>query len=77
MTMPYERTRALRWAGEFLREVRRSDKYSEEIRRQAHVILRHYPEALDIAYQSTQYEPHCFVLSWLGPENSHDGGGGA
>lgn len=43
MTMPEERTRALRWAGEFLREVRKTEGVPEELKRQAWVILRHTP----------------------------------
>lgn len=69
MTMPYERTRALRWAGEFLREVRRSEECPESLRRQAHVILRHYPDAWDIASQARQYDPQSSPFCWLGPED--------
>jgi hypothetical protein len=46
MTMPDERTRALRWAREFLEEIQRTDLWptvSEDLRRQAQVILRHFP----------------------------------
>jgi len=72
MTMPAERTRALRWAGEFLREVRRCDACPEEIRRQAHVILRHYPEDWDIASQAQRYDPQSSPFCWLGPEERRD-----
>ena len=53
MTMPHERLRALQWAGELLRElVYCHSKHQTlwggevplELRRQAMVILRHYPE---------------------------------
>lgn len=43
MTMPFERTRALRWAGEFLDEIQKSADCRPELRRQAEFILRHYP----------------------------------
>ena len=52
MTMPHERLRALQWAGELLRElVYDRSKHQAlwggevppELRRQALVILRHYP----------------------------------
>lgn len=46
MTMPDERTRALLWAREFLETIQRSDLWPtvpDELRRQAHSILRHYP----------------------------------
>ena len=71
MTMPNERTRALRWAGEFLAEVRRSEVCPEEFRRQAHAILRHYPDALDIAHQA-KYGQTIDETAWLLPENYWD-----
>jgi len=44
MTMPVERTRALRQAGELLRELHRRQDIPEDIRRWAEGVLRHYPE---------------------------------
>ena len=47
MTMPSERTRALLQTWEFLRELRSPEAtpgVPDEIRRQAHVLLRHFPE---------------------------------
>lgn len=44
MTMPCERARALRFAGEVLRDLQRNPDVPENIRREARVTLRHYPE---------------------------------
>lgn len=73
MTMPSERTRALRWAGEFLREIRTRSDVPEALKSQALVILRHYPEDHDIkraaghglvvlSYNGTP------AYTWLAPE---------
>ena len=75
MTMPNERTRALRWAGEFLKEVMHSAECPEAIRHQAHVILRHYPEAWEIAHQARCWEPRSSGTPWLGPEDHYEGHG--
>ena len=48
MTMPAERARALRWAGEFIRALATAGEISEERKREARVILRHYPSAEEI-----------------------------
>ena len=59
MTMPHERLRALQWAGELLRELayERSKHQAlwggqvpQELRRQALVILRHYPEDRELLH---------------------------
>lgn len=65
MTMPEERTRALRWAGEFLREVRKTEGVPEELKRQAWVILRHYPSTRDIEHQAKHGDDEMGV--WLRP----------
>ena len=51
MTMPYERTRALRWAGEFLEKLKSVD-LPEDIKREIQYILRHYPSGLEIANEA-------------------------
>jgi hypothetical protein len=51
MTMPDERTRALVWAGELLRELTRHDlmpDVPENVREQARRVLRHYPMPSEI-----------------------------
>lgn len=51
MTMPTERTRALLFALDFLKEVLNKEKnptIPDDIRRQAEVVLRHYPSKFEI-----------------------------
>ena len=48
MTMPHERTRALIWAGEFLRDANAGKLSLEDLREQARSILRHYPSVEEI-----------------------------
>ena len=54
MTMPFERTRALRWAGEFLEKLNRMDDVDlpDDIKREITYILRHYPSASSIANEA-------------------------
>ncbi len=72
MTTPTERTRALRWAGEFLREVGSSDGFSEELSRKVSVILRHYPTPTQleawVASEADKDPNDPFRETWLGPE---------
>lgn len=70
MTMPDERTRALRWAGEFLLKVQRGDEFSEAIKREAKVILRHYPRDFEIKLQAEldAKRSRTVIDQWLGPE---------
>lgn len=48
--MSNERVRALRWAGEFIKELSNAGELSEERRQEARVILRHYPSSAEIEY---------------------------
>lgn len=48
MTMPDERARALRWAGELLSELQSSPDVPQDIRSRARTILRHYPSGFEI-----------------------------
>ncbi len=48
MTMPHERARALRFAGEMLRELQRNPDVPESIRQEARSTLRHYPGTLEL-----------------------------
>jgi hypothetical protein len=59
MTTPAERYRALVWAREFMEELRCSEGVSPEIRRQAVVILRHFPRNSDLDY------PGVLVTDWI------------
>ena len=67
MTMPNERTRALRWVGEFLRECRERD-LPEDLARQIEAILEDYPSDQSIAYAAENSSmAGCFP--WLLPED--------
>ncbi len=70
MTMPDERTRALRWAGEFLLKVQLGDEFSAEIKREVKFILRHYPRAYEIERQAIfdASRSRTVMDQWLGPE---------
>ena len=70
MTMPDERTRALRWAGEFLLKVQLGDEFLEAIKREAKVILRHYPRDFEIKLQARLDADRARHVGeqWLGPE---------
>lgn len=68
MTMPAERTRALRWAGEFLNELRVSGELSEERKREVISILRHYPIAREISNQARYGDRTTNGLPWLASE---------
>lgn len=70
MTMPDERTRALRWAGEFLLKVQRGDEFSDEIKREVKFILRHYPRDFEIKDQAEFDAGRSTTVmeQWLGPE---------
>jgi len=67
MTMPAERTRALRWAGEFMRELQRSDGIEPALKREIQAILRHYPSGAEIKAH-VEINPNAGVGAWLAPE---------
>ena len=68
MTMPSERARALRWAGEILKDIQTGNITDlDEIKRQAKVILRHYPSALEIENQAKS-DSQAGMLPWLAPD---------
>ena len=69
MTMPSERTRALRWAGEFLQEAMEVPELPLELKRQIRTILRHYPSASEIAHQARYGGQAAVIGRWLGPED--------
>ena len=69
MTMAFERTRALRWAGKFLDEIQKSADVSPDLQRQATVILRHYPSAVEIAMEAKICSKSDRMWRWLGPED--------
>ena len=77
MTLPVERARALRWAGELLREIECNPKLDAELRRHATVVLRHYPREFEILGQA-QIQLHFARVNqlvsgpWLEPEAEVD-----
>lgn len=66
MTTATERTRALRWAGEFLREIQSSADAFPDLRRQALAILRHYPTPDEIKAKARNGQD--LGMPWLEPE---------
>ncbi len=69
--MPSERARALRFAGEILRELRSRPDVPEELKQQAQLTLRHYPEPRDL--QQMIHDLDCLPREfldqhWLAPE---------
>lgn len=72
MTMPDERARALRFAGEILREMRSRADVPEDLRQQAQFILRHYPEPRDLERMVLDVDrmPREFLEQhWLAPDD--------
>jgi hypothetical protein len=67
MTMPAERTRALRWAGEILSELQQSDQIDDAVKRQIRVILRHFPTCAQIEAQA-EVSADGGPSAWLAPE---------
>jgi len=71
MTMPDERARALRFAGEILREMRFRKDVPEDLKQQARMTLRHYPDPADLLQmiQDVDRMPRDFLdQHWLAPE---------
>ena len=89
MTMPHERLRALQWAGELLRELAYDQSKHQalwggevppELRRQAVVILRHYPEnheLLNVAKWECRPWPKWIGLDPFEPKQPAVGGSGS
>ena len=74
MTLPYERRRAMEWAGETLRELAFQSEKEEEhwggpvppkLQELAKRILRHYPEPWQIASAVQSSKP---LNSWISEE---------
>jgi hypothetical protein len=74
MTLPYERRRALEWAGDLLREIRQESGEIErwgaplppKLRESALRILRHYPEPWQIKDATQMTETP--VCNWVAEE---------
>lgn len=73
MTMPLERTSSLLEARSFLNSLRSNSEVSEEVKRQAERLLRHYPSAREVMQLAAKEDyirqvassvlPHSFSLS--------------
>jgi hypothetical protein len=68
MTMPCERTRALRFAGEVLQELLSRHDVPADLKHQARVTLRHYPSAAEIASQARL----AAFNSWIEREDKYE-----
>lgn len=71
MTMPVERARALRFAGEILREMRSRKDVPEDLKQQVRMTLRHYSEPADLLQmiQDVDRVPRDVLdQHWLAPE---------
>lgn len=72
MTMPNERTRAMVWAGAFLRELARNTRLPAEVRRTAVFVARHYPTVMDIVGMAAADERRPFFMPMLEPPTDDD-----
>jgi len=54
MTTPNERARSLVWADGFLVELARDKRLLLDVRRNAVVIARHFPTAVDVSFVASQ-----------------------
>lgn len=67
MTRPSERTRALRWGGEFLNELLAADNIGSDLKVEVASILMHYPSEGQIRDWAASWPEHPFG-PWLAPE---------
>ncbi len=71
MTMPQERTRALRWGWEFLFELRASDALTPKQRASVDALLLHYPSRAEIRLWAQELSKmECMFGPMLEPEDS-------
>lgn len=75
MTMPHERARALRFAGETLRDLLTNPDVPASVKHEARVTLRHYPTPLDLkdmvrdVHELTRIRAETDLqMHWLAPE---------
>ena len=67
MTIPSERTRALRWGGEFLNELLVVDNIGADLKAEVAAILVHYPSEGQIRDWAASWPEEPFS-TWLAPE---------
>ncbi len=71
MTMPEERARALRFAGEVLREMLTREDVPADLKQQARVTLRHYPDKQQLQWMITDASrSEGGSQCWLAPEET-------
>jgi hypothetical protein len=73
MTMPNERARALRLAGEILRKVLERDDVPGDLSYQAQVALRHYPDSVELKQMIIDIDrlpTDGLNQRWLAPEDA-------
>ena len=69
MTIPVERTRALRVAGEVLTELLRAPNLTDEQRNQVRWALRHYPSSFEVQMLADHHARQCINgMPMLEPE---------
>lgn len=68
MTMPHERTRALRQAGELLRELQNRPGLPQDIRNRLVGVLRHYPEEWQLCWMAEEWQRQGDQSFGLAPE---------
>lgn len=75
MTIPDERSRALRFAGEILREMLTRDDVPADLKHRARVTLRHYPDLLQLQSMIMAMAQANDGLGppWLMPEQASSG----
>lgn len=65
MTLPNERSRSVRYAREFLRDLldpKKTPRIPRETRRRAYAVLRHFPSDLDIEYAADGAPEHFALI---------------
>jgi hypothetical protein len=67
MTTPDERTRNLLQAGAFLKELQEDKTVPEEVRQEAHRLLRHYPTVYEVRMLA-ELEKHTTRVFYLTPD---------
>lgn len=68
MTTPDERTRALRYAGELLKELLVREDVPVDLRNQARGVLRHYPEEWLLHQMAVEWQKTASPWIGLAPE---------
>lgn len=68
MTLPLERARALRLAGELLRRMQACEEVPQALRADAARVLRHYPDGVELRLWAHSEWQRGGPMIWLAPE---------